>query len=390
MRIAKLSIPFLVFWRSLYEAKLLVQYYLGGWSTLQSLAAIGRSRRGLVVKNRFNLLQNLGRDLVRQLESLDVVLNLLNLGGTQNDGADVGVLQAPGEGKLSHVTTQSLGNGSQLLDLLNFGLALVGLQLLDAVLEEGLVCGVARVLGNTVVVLAGQETRGQRRPDGSTVLELVVQRSVLNLEALAVEGIVLRLLDYRSNEIVLLSNLGGLHDLNSGPLRGSPVVGKVEVADGLRETLDNLLHGSSGVGAVGKDNVDVGLLQPLQRALQSLDNVLPAQTAGVGLLASSTEEDFGRQNVLVSGPVELLQGLSHLHLGLTRGIGLGSVKGVDAMVPGSLQALLDNLTLLGSSVGEPSTKGEDAHLETGRSQVAELHVLGVIGRTDGRHLVGGG
>lgn len=106
--------------------------------------------------------------------------------------------------------------------LLDLGLAFGALELLDGVLEEILVGGKARVFGNAIIVLASQKTGSERRPDGSTVLELVVQRSVLNLETLSVECIVLRLLGNGCNEVVLLGNLSGFHDLSGRPLGCSP------------------------------------------------------------------------------------------------------------------------------------------------------------------------
>jgi hypothetical protein len=45
------------------------------------------------------------------------------------------------------------------------------------------------------------------------------------------------------------------------------------------------------------------------------------------------------------------------------------------ILPGSLETLLDNLALLCTTVCEPSTEGEDGDLETGRTKVAEGHVL---------------
>jgi hypothetical protein len=52
------------------------------------------------------------------------------------------------------------------------------------------------------------------------------------------------------------------------------------------------------------------------------------------------------------------------------------------VVPGRLHNLLDNVALLGATIGEPAAEGEDRDLETGRSKVAELHALGVVCGTD--------
>jgi len=110
---------------------------------------------------------------------------------------------------------------------------------------------------------------------------------------------------------------------------------------------------------VCKNNVHVGLLQSLQRALESLHDVLPAQATSVGLLAAGTEEDLCAQDVLVAGPVELLEGSAHLDLASTVGVDLGGVEEVDSVVPGSLHALLDNVAVLSATIGEPSAEGEN-------------------------------
>lgn len=49
----------------------------------------------LVVQNRLNLLHDLWRQLLNQLDGAHVVFDLLNLGRAEDDGADVGVLGAP-------------------------------------------------------------------------------------------------------------------------------------------------------------------------------------------------------------------------------------------------------------------------------------------------------
>lgn len=53
--------------------------------------------------------------------------------------------------------------------------------------------------------------------------------------------------------------------------------------------------------------------------------------------------------LLISGPVELLEGSAHLNLRFTIGVDLGGVKGVDTVVPGLLQDLLHNISLLCSA-----------------------------------------
>lgn len=41
-----------------------------------------------------------------------------------------------------------------------------------------------------------------------------------------------------------------------------------------------------------EDDIDVVVLETLERALQALDNVLLAQSSGVGLLAASSKENL--------------------------------------------------------------------------------------------------
>lgn len=153
------------------------------------------------------------------------------------------------------------------------------------------------------------------------------------------------------------------------------IISQIQVANCLGETLNNLLHGSSIVRTVSQDNVNVIVVQSLEGALQALDNVLLGETTSVGLLATSTKEDLGRNNVLVSGVSELVQSTSvnarlvfassyhyvllrasreihavrhryclpHLNLRLAVGVDLGSVEKVATYV--KISMLLPNAVL---------------------------------------------
>ena len=59
------------------------------------LAAVGGRRSGLVGQDVLDLLHDLGCDLGKKLHGLAVVLDLGNLGGAKNDGADIGVHHTP-------------------------------------------------------------------------------------------------------------------------------------------------------------------------------------------------------------------------------------------------------------------------------------------------------
>lgn len=217
---------------------------------------------------------------------------LLARAHTQDDCADVRVLDAPRQTKLADVATQLLRDLSELANLGDLCLALVTLQRLDGTLEEALVVAEARVLWDAVVILASEKTRGEWRPDGRAILELLIERRVLNLEALTVERVVLRLLSDWRDQVVLLSNLRRLHDLYGTPFRSAPVVCQVEVPDDLCEALNDLFHWCANIWAMSKHNIDVWLLHARQRALQPLDDVLSGETTSIWLFATSAEEDF--------------------------------------------------------------------------------------------------
>lgn len=126
---------------------------------------------------------------MEKLDSTHVVLNLLDLCGTENDGADIGVHCAPCESELCRVSAKTFSDLGELADFLNLGLALLGLELLDGGVEEFLVVGEAGTLGDAVVVFGSEQSGGERTPDSCAILELVVEGLVFDLEAFAVEHI---------------------------------------------------------------------------------------------------------------------------------------------------------------------------------------------------------
>ena len=82
--------------------------------TRSPLAIEGAWLRRLVVKDSLNLLHNLWRQLVQQLQCLHVVVDLVSLGGAEDDGAHVRVLHTPGDGELAYVAPDSLGDLREL------------------------------------------------------------------------------------------------------------------------------------------------------------------------------------------------------------------------------------------------------------------------------------
>jgi hypothetical protein len=92
---------------------------------------------------------------------------------------------------------------------------------------------------------------------------------------------------------------------------------------------------------MSKDNVDIWLLETLERALEALDDVFARETTSVRLFATCAKEDLGRQDIFVTWPVEFLESITHFNLGFTVGVRLGSVEEVDAVVPSSLQTAVE-------------------------------------------------
>lgn len=136
-------------------------------------------------------------------------MDLVDLGGAQNHGRHILVARRPRQRQLADGATQLLGDGGQLADLCDLGLALLRLQGFLRVAEEVLVGREAGVGRDAVVVLAREQAAGEGRPDGGAVAELLEEGLELDLEALTVEGVVLGLLGDRRDQVVLLGQAGG-------------------------------------------------------------------------------------------------------------------------------------------------------------------------------------
>ena len=69
---------------------------------------------GPVVKDALDLLHRLWRKLLEQLERFHVVVDLVRLRGAEDDGADVWILDAPGDCELADVAAHLLGDLGEL------------------------------------------------------------------------------------------------------------------------------------------------------------------------------------------------------------------------------------------------------------------------------------
>lgn len=82
-------------------------------------------------------------------------------------------------------------------------------------------------------------------------------------------------------------------DQNAAPpiTRLTPVE-SLSSLDEVVEASDDLLHRSSRIMTVSKDDVDVVHLKAGKRLVQSLDQVLAGESTLVGILAAGSEEDL--------------------------------------------------------------------------------------------------
>lgn len=71
----------------------------------------------LVIENHFNFCHDIISELVLNLQRLEVFLDLLDLGTTQNDGASVWIFQCPSKCKLSKGALQPVGKWGKLFEL---------------------------------------------------------------------------------------------------------------------------------------------------------------------------------------------------------------------------------------------------------------------------------
>lgn len=180
--------------------------------------------------------------------------------------------------------------------------------------------GVARVLGDTVVVLAREYTRSERRPDGCAVLVVVEEGGVLVLEAVAAQHRVLRLLSTWRDQVEARSNGVSLLNLSGRPFARSPAV----IATGQRRALDrvcsdplkclalldevveaanSLFHGRAEIRAVGEDDVDVVHLEALKRVVHPLNKVFATHAPAVRAFTATAKEDLGDDDQLAAFPL---------------------------------------------------------------------------------------
>ena len=163
----------------------------------------------------------------------------------------------------------------------------------------------------------------------------------------APDHVVLRL---GGDELLRAGHLERGLDLLDGPLAEADLAGLAGLAD-LGERLHRLLDRGLGIGAVALVEVDVVGLQPLERGVDLLVDLLAGEAA-VGL--RHREEDLGGEDV--GAAVEVLQDLAPRRLGGAAAVDVGGVEEVDAGLEGRLGAGLGLLALHPGPVGEPGAE----------------------------------
>src|SRR5579863_1974974 len=166
-----------------------------------------------VLKDRFDAVHDVVVQRGNVAQGPHVLLYLCGLRGPGDHGADVVVPACPGEGELSHGAADFLRDRLKRLDFRHVG----GSQ---DVLFEPLVSaesgpGTCRDAG---VVLACEETGGERAPGGRSQPNLTVEGEVLLLDPLAVEHVILRLFHLRGCQTELPGDAVRTHDVCGGPL----------------------------------------------------------------------------------------------------------------------------------------------------------------------------
>jgi hypothetical protein len=118
------------------------------------------------------------------------------------------VLRAPGDGELCHRATEFIGDGANALgsgDLLRVG---------ETRGQPAVPGQRATAVGrNAVAVLAGEQARRQRAPDGGAETDVLVEAGVFLFDPVAPEQVVLRLVHEWLVEVVLVGNGIRGHDL---------------------------------------------------------------------------------------------------------------------------------------------------------------------------------
>jgi len=173
-----------------------------------------------LVSNEFiNLSNNLRSQLLVNLDSLNIVLNLLNLGGTENSSGDISVAQNPSKGQLSLAAAKFFSDLAETLKGLESGFLLGVTEVLAPdIVHQRVLAVISGSFRDTVVILASQDTASQWGPDGGSHAESLEEAGILDFHILSVEQVVLGLFDDGADEAILVADVMSFHDSVGTPL----------------------------------------------------------------------------------------------------------------------------------------------------------------------------
>ncbi len=122
-----------------------------------------------------------------------------------------------------------------------------------------------------------------------------------------------------------------LGNLLRAPFRRAPIE-HLALVDEIAHRPRGFLNGRLGVGPMAEVEIEIIDLEPFQRLVAGLHDMLAAQPFLIGLLAAP--KDFAGDKKRIARPVLLAKDISHHRLGTAAGVSLGVVEEIDALVVG--------------------------------------------------------
>ena len=175
-------------------------------------------------------------------------------------------------------------------------------------------------------------------------------------------------------QAVLLGDTHRLANLFGGPLAGAPVVG-LAGGDDLAHRENDLFHRRLRIGPVRVEDVDKICLEPLERTVDRLHEVLAIEgVVHVRNVSMDAPERLRGEHVRPARPTEFPKDAAHDRLGLAPGIHLGVVEEIAARLAGGVDAVTGETGVELVAEGDPAAEGQHAHTQAGRTETSVLHV----------------
>ena len=127
---------------------------------------------------------------------------------------------------------------------------------------------------------------------------------------------------------------------------------------------------------VGVEDIDVVQLQPLQGAIETFLDVLPADDIIRVDIRFWGSSDLGGNNDVLSLHLEILEDLAELDLSLTSIVNLGSIKVINPIGQGNTNDFFIDCVVFLLGVDHVA-EGDDGGLEAGVSEVTVDHLAGL-------------